>query len=107
LVFVAKAGVDPMKVFEAIKGGSAGSSVMNDKMPKMIKGDINPGFRVELHIKDLKNAIETGHEIGTSLFLTTDVMEIMQTLKTDGYALDDTASIVRFYEKLADIRVGK
>jgi 2-hydroxy-3-oxopropionate reductase len=107
LVFVAKAGVDPTKVFEAIKGGSAGSSVMNDKMPKMIRGDINPGFRVNLHIKDLKNAIDTGREIGTSLFLTNDVMEIMQTLKTDGFGLDDTASIVTFYEKLAKIRVSE
>lgn len=107
LVFVAKAGVDPTKVFEAIKGGSAGSSVMNDKMPKMIRGDINPGFRVNLHIKDLKNAIDTGHEIGTSLFLTNDVMEIMQSLKTDGFGTDDTASIVTFYEKLAKIRVSE
>lgn len=107
LVFVQKAGVDPTKVFEAIKGGSAGSSVMNDKMPKMIRGDINPGFRVNLHIKDLKNAIDTGHEMGTSLFLTTEVMEIMQTLKTDGYGLDDTSSIVRFYEKLANIKVDR
>jgi len=107
LVFATKAGVDPEKVYKAIRGGSAGSSVLDSKFPKMINRDFNPGFKVNLHIKDLKNAIESGHEVGSTLPLTTDVMEIMQCLRVDGLELDDHTSIVKFYEKLSNIKMEK
>ncbi|MEK6264395.1 MAG: 2-hydroxy-3-oxopropionate reductase [Clostridium sp.] len=107
LVFATKAGVDPEKVYKAIRGGSAGSNVLDNKFPKMINRDFNPGFKVKLHIKDLENAIESGHEVGSILPLTTDVMEIMQSLRVDGLELDDHTSIVKFYEKLSNIKMEK
>ncbi len=102
-----KAGVDPQKVFDAIKGGLAGSQVMIDKAPNMLKGDYQPGFRVDLHIKDLLNALETGHEIGAPLPITSQVMEMMQNLKADGFATEDHSALARFYEKLSGQAISK
>jgi 2-hydroxy-3-oxopropionate reductase len=106
-VLAAKAGVDPIKVFEAIKGGLAGSTVMNAKVPMILDGNFKPGFRIELHIKDLQNALDTGHNLNVPLPLTANVMETLQALKVDGMATDDHSAIVRFYEKLAKIEVRK
>jgi 2-hydroxy-3-oxopropionate reductase len=103
----AKAGVDPVKVFDAIKGGLAGSTVMNAKVPMILDGNFKPGFRIELHIKDLQNALDTGHNLNVPLPLTANVMETLQALKTDGMAANDHSAIVRFYEKLAGIEVRK
>jgi len=96
-----KAGVDPVKVFDAIKGGLAGSTVMNAKVPMIIERNFNPGFKIDLHIKDLKNALETGHEVGSPLLLTANVMEILQTLRADGYGQNDHSAIAKYYEKIA------
>jgi 2-hydroxy-3-oxopropionate reductase len=67
----------------------------------------NPGFRINLHIKDLANALDTSHEIGVPLPLTSAVMEIMQALKVDGKGENDHGGIVQFYEKLAGIEVKR
>jgi len=107
MVLAAKAGVDPEKVFEAIRGGLAGSTVLNAKMPLVLKGNFKPGFRIELHIKDLANALETAHEVGVPLPLSAGVMEVMQALKVDGKGTDDHGGIVQFYEKLAKVQVRK
>ena len=107
LVLGTKAGVDPEAIYNAIKGGLAGSTVLNAKAPLVMAGNFKPGFRIELHIKDLANALETGHEVGAPLPLTSQVMEIMQALKVDGKAKDDHGGIVQFYEKLAGIEVRK
>jgi 2-hydroxy-3-oxopropionate reductase len=106
-VLAAKAGVDPVKVFDAIKGGLAGSTVMNAKAPMILDGNFKPGFRIELHIKDLQNALDTAHDLNAPVPLTANVMETLQALKTDGMAADDHSAIVRFYEKLAKIEVRK
>jgi 2-hydroxy-3-oxopropionate reductase len=106
-VLAAKAGVDPQAVFEAIKGGLAGSTVMNAKVPMILDGNFKPGFRVELHIKDLQNALDTAHNLGVPIPLTASVMETLQGLKTDGMAANDHSAIVRHYEKLAKIEVRK
>ena len=103
----AKAGVDPQAVFDAIKGGLAGSTVMNAKVPMILEGNFKPGFRIELHIKDLQNVLDTAHEIGVSIPLTASVMEILQALKVDGFAANDHSAIIRYYEKLAKIEVRK
>jgi 2-hydroxy-3-oxopropionate reductase len=66
-----------------------------------------PGFRIELHIKDLQNALDTAHETGTPILLTSQVMEIMQALKVDGKQSDDHGGIIQFYEKLAGVKVRK
>jgi len=102
-----KAGVNPQSVFDAIKGGLAGSTVMNAKVPMMLDGNFKPGFRVELHIKDLQNALDTAHDLSVPVPLTAAVMETMQALKIDGMAANDHSSLVRFYEKLAKVEVRK
>ena len=105
MVLATKAGVDPEKVYQAIRGGLAGSAVLNAKVPLALNGNFKPGFRIELHIKDLANALDTAHEIGAPLPLTGAVMEIMQALKVDGKAGDDHGGIIQFYEKLAKVQV--
>jgi len=107
MVLATKAGVDPEKVFEAIRGGLAGSTVLNAKVPLVLQRNFKPGFRIELHIKDLMNALETGHEIGVPLPLTSQVMETMQALKVDGKAKEDHGGLIQYYEKLAHIEVKK
>ncbi len=106
-VLATKSGVDPEKVFEAIKGGLAGSTVLNAKSPMVLEGNYKPGFRIELHIKDLQNALDTGHDIGVPLPLTSQVMEIMQALKVDGKQKEDHGGIIQFYEKLAGVKVRR
>jgi 2-hydroxy-3-oxopropionate reductase len=107
LVLAVKVGVDPELVFKAIRGGLAGSTVMEAKAPLMMDRKFNPGFRINLHIKDLANALETGHGVGVPLPLTAGVMEILQALKVDGMGNSDHGAIVRFYEKLAQIEVKR
>lgn len=106
-VLATKAGVDPEKVFNAIKGGLAGSTVLNAKAPMVLDGNFKPGFRINLHIKDLTNALDTAHELGVPIPLTSGVMEIMQALKVDGKAGDDHSGIVQFYENLAKVKVRR
>lgn len=65
-----KAGVDPGRVFNAIRGGLAGSTVMEAKIPMILSGCFDPGFKIDLHIKDLNNALDTGHRVGAPLPLT-------------------------------------
>jgi 2-hydroxy-3-oxopropionate reductase len=105
LVMATKAGVDPELVYKAIRGGLAGSTVLDAKAPLMMDRKFNPGFRINLHIKDLANVLETSHGIGVPLPLTAAVMEILQALKVDGMGDLDHGAIVRFYEKLAQIEV--
>ena len=106
-VLATKAGVDPEAVFNAIKGGLAGSTVMNAKVPMILNGDFNPGGRVELHTKDLQNVLDTGHRLNVPLPLTAGVMEVLQSLISDGMRGLDHCAIVRHYEKLAKVEVRK
>ncbi len=100
-----KAGVDPAAVFDAIKGGLAGSTVMNAKVPMILGRNFNPGFRIDLHIKDLQNALDTAHETNVAVPLTANVMETLQALKADGMGQLDHSAIARYYEKLAKIEI--
>lgn len=106
-VLATKAGVKPQAVFDAIKGGLAGSTVMNAKVPMMLDGNFKPGFRIELHIKDLQNALDTAHDLNVAVPLTANVMETLQALKVDDMGANDHSAILRFYEKLAKIEVRK
>jgi 2-hydroxy-3-oxopropionate reductase len=105
MVLATKAGVDPERVYQAIRGGLAGSAVLDAKVPLALKGNFKPGFRIELHIKDLANALDTAHSLGVPVPLASGAMEIMQTLKVDGKAGDDHGGIIQFYEKLAKVEV--
>ena len=106
-VLATKAGVDPEAVFNAIKGGLAGSTVMNAKVPMILNGDFNPGGRVELHTKDLQNVLDTSHRLNVPLPLTAGVMEILQSLISDGMRGLDHCAIVRHYEKQAKVEVRR
>ncbi len=107
MVLAAKAGVEPELVYQAIRGGLAGSTVMDAKAPLMLDRKFNPGFKINLHIKDLKNALETSEEVGAPLPLTASVMEIMQALSKEGLGDSDHGAIVRHFEKQANIEVKR
>jgi 2-hydroxy-3-oxopropionate reductase len=107
MVLAAKAGVDSEKVFQAIRGGLAGSTVLDAKMPLVLEGNFKPGFRIELHIKDLANALDTAQEVGAPVPVSSAVMEVMQALQVDGKGADDHGGIIQFYEKLAKVEVRK
>lgn len=107
LVLASKAGVEPDLVYQAIRGGLAGSTVLDAKAPLVMDRKFDPGFRINLHIKDLNNVLETSHEVGVPLPLTAAVMEMMQALKVDGMGNDDHGSLVRYYEKLANVEVKR
>ena len=102
---VLKVGME--KVFKAIRGGLAGSTVLDAKMPLILEGNFKPGFRIELHIKDLMNAMETAHDLDTPLLLTNQALEIMKALKVDGKQGDDHGGLIQFYENLANVKVRK
>ncbi len=107
MVLATKAGVEPELVYQAIRGGLAGSTVMDAKAPLMLDRKFNPGFKINLHIKDLKNALETSEEVGAPLPLTASVMEIMQELSKEGLGDSDHGAIVRHFEKQANIEVKR
>ena len=104
---VRKAGVDPHLVFDAIKGGLAGSTVMNAKAPMMMDSNFKPGFKIDLHIKDLANAMDTAHSVGSPLPLTASVREMMETLHADGFGGDDHSALARFYAKVSGTKIGE
>ncbi len=102
-----KAGVDPELVFGAIKGGLAGSTVMNAKVPMILDRNFKPGFKVDLHIKDLNNALETGHSVGSPLPLTASVMEMLQYLHANDCGQCDHSAIAKFYEHIGGAEIKK
>ena len=106
LMLARKAGADPQRVFEAIRGGLAGSTVMNAKAPMMIAGEFKPGFRIDLHIKDLHNALDTGEASGSPLPLCAQAMQIFQNLKADGCEKMDHSAMALYYEKLSGQTIG-
>lgn len=83
-VLATKAGVDPKRYSTRSRAASAGSTVMNAKVPMILNGDFNPGGRVELHTGDLQNVLDTGHRLNVPLPLTAGVMEVLQALISDG-----------------------
>lgn len=107
LSFAKKAGTDPELVYKAIRGGLAGSTVLDAKAPMMLDRNFKPGFRVELHIKDLNNALCAAHDVSAAVPLTAGVMEIMQSLKAYGLEKEDHGAIVKYYEKISGVTVDR
>jgi len=107
LTLAQKAGVDPQLVFEAIKGGLAGSTVMNAKAPMMLEGNDKPGFKIDLHIKDLNNALDCAHSVGAPVPMTAEVQEILQWMHNHEGGQKDHSAIAQYYEHLTDIRIGR
>ncbi|WP_034946733.1 2-hydroxy-3-oxopropionate reductase [Erwinia oleae] len=107
LTMATKAGVNPDLVYQAIRGGLAGSTVLDAKAPMVMDRNFKPGFRIDLHIKDLANALDTSHGVGAQLPLTAAVMEMMQALRADGLGSADHSALACYYEKLAKIDITR
>lgn len=101
LMLAKMAGTDPSKVFDAIKGGLAGSTVMNAKTPMILADSYKPGFRIDLHIKDLQNALDTGNNYGAPLPLTEEIQKVLKKLSANGDGSLDHSAIAKHYEELA------
>ena len=106
LVFAVRSGLDPKVVVEAIRHGLAGSAVLNGKAPKMIAGDWKPGFRLELHLKDLDNALAAARDSASPVPLTTVVRQFVKTLVDNGHAGEDHAAIARYCEDIAGATIA-
>ena len=107
MVFAEKAGVDCEKVFHAIRGGLAGSTVLDAKMPLILERNFKPGGPIRMHTKDLVNVRDTAFEIDAPIPLTTQVMEFMKALKADGREEDDHGGLIQYFEKLAGVTVKR
>lgn len=104
-VLATKAGVSPELVYQAIRGGLAGSNVLDAKAPSIMARKFDPGFKTRLHLKDLGNALDTARSLEVPLPLSSLVMQILQALKVDGKGENDHSAIVTFYERLANVEV--
>ncbi len=107
LVLSSKAGLDPNVVFQAIRGGLAGSTVLDAKAPMMIEGNFKAGFRIKLHQKDLHNAILTGKELGVPLPVTGLVQQMIGSLMNDGKGDLDHSAIANFIEDMANTTISQ
>lgn len=98
MALAVRSGADPEKVFDAISGGLAGSTVLNAKVPKILTRSYEPGFRIDLHIKDLKNAISTAADCDAALPFSAQLLKIMEHLHDAGYGGEDHSALYRYYE---------
>jgi len=105
LVLSTRAGLDPNVVFNAIKGGLAGSTVLNLKAPMVIGRNFKPGFRIRLHEKDLRNALLAAESMKVALPLTSTVQQMLFALMNHGKGDLDHSAIVTFIEEMAGIEV--
>ncbi|MBP5749272.1 MAG: NAD-binding protein [Firmicutes bacterium] len=106
-VLCEKAGADPGKVYEAIRGGLAGSTVLDAKMPKILAGDFAPGGTIKVNRKDINNVLSTAHACECPMPLSSQLFEIMQYLSVHGHLMDDHSGIVQYFEDLAGVEVRK
>ena len=106
LVLAKKAGLDPNVVFDAVKGGLAGSNVLNAKAPMMIAGDFTPGFRINLHQKDLNNALQTARELSVPLPFTALAQQVIGSLMNEGKGASDHSAIANFIEDMAQTKIS-
>lgn len=107
LVLTQKAGLNPETVFEAIRGGLAGSTVMNAKAPMMFNRNFKPGFRIELHFKDMNNVMETARDMQLPLPMSAFLQQVLASLMADGKGKLDHSGILQFVEGLANVEVKK
>lgn len=107
LVLAAKAGIDIEKMVKAIRGGLAGSAVLDAKVPMILERNFVAGGRIDINLKDLTNVMDTAHAIGVPLPLSSQVLEMFHALQVDGKAAQDHSGLVQYYEKLAHVEVRK
>ncbi len=102
-----KAGCNPIKVFDAIKGGLAGSSVLNAKVPMVVERNFKAGFKIVLHQKDLKNALEAASSLGLTLPVTSQVKGYVDALVDKGNGENDHGGIVQELEAQNNAEIHK
>lgn len=98
LAMVDAQGVDLNKVLSAIKGGSAGSKVLDTKSSKMLEEEYKPGFKIDLHIKDLKNALLTGEKTGSTMPFTSMAKKLYQGLSDEGMGEKDHSALYEVFK---------
>ena len=106
-VLATKAGADPEKVYKAIRGGLAGSAVLDAKIPMIVERNFKPGGPIRINHKDIKNVVNTAHSIDVPIPYTAQLYEILQSLKIHGHMDDDHGGICQYFEALADVQVKK
>ncbi|MCI8326826.1 MAG: 2-hydroxy-3-oxopropionate reductase [Lachnospiraceae bacterium] len=106
-VLASKAGADPVKVYNAIRGGLAGSAVLDAKIPMIVERNFVPGGKISINHKDIKNVVNTAHALDVPIPYSAQLYEILQTLKIHGHMNDDHGGIVQYFEGLADVQVKK
>ena len=105
--FAAKAGIDLQTTFEATRGGFAGGPVYENKVPKLIKRDFEPGARVAVHRKDILNAKHFAHHMGVDTPMTDVVLRVMDWMNDNGHIDEDQIAMVKYYEDKMDVTVGE
>lgn len=105
LVLAVKAGADPMKVYQAIRGGLAGSAVLDAKVPMMCRRNFKPGGKISINYKDIKNVLDTAYIFDVPMPLTTQLLEIQKVLKIKGHINDDHGGYIQYFEHLANVVV--
>lgn len=106
-VLATKAGADPLKVYHAIRGGLAGSAVLDAKIPMIVERNFVPGGKISINHKDIKNVVNTAHSIDVPIPYSAQLFEILQSLKVHGHMNDDHGGIVQYFEELAGVQVKK
>jgi len=107
LALAAKAGVNPETVYKAIQGGLAGSNVINAKAPMMVDRNFEPGFRIELHYKDINNAMEAARDLNMPLQVTANLQQVLTSLVSKGEGKSDHSAIAKHVEELAGVEIKK
>ena len=105
--FAAKAGIDLQTTFDATRGGFAGGPVYENKVPKLIKRDYEPGARVAVHRKDILNAKHFAHHMGVDTPMTDVVLRVMDWMNDNGHIDEDQIAMVKYYEDKMDVTVGE
>jgi 2-hydroxy-3-oxopropionate reductase len=105
LVFGTKAGVDPEKMIRALSGGLAGSKCLEQKSPKILGRDFTPGFKVDLHAKDLNLVHEAARTLGIPVPTTGFVEQVFAALRAKNRGGLDHSGVVTFFEDLAGVQV--
>jgi 2-hydroxy-3-oxopropionate reductase len=106
LVLGSKAGVEPERILDVLGGGLAANRVMEMRRRNFLEHDFAPGFRVDLHHKDLDIALESGSEYGVPLPVTGLVQQGFRALRAKGHGGDDHSGLLALVEELADHRIG-
>lgn len=101
-----KAGMDLPTIFEATRGGYAGGPVYENKVPKLIRRDYQPGARIAVHRKDIINAKKFAEKLDVSLPVTDVLLQIMDWMMENGYGNEDQIAMVKYYENSMKIKIG-